>query len=200
MPHVWAEKPSQQRPDRTLDVYGNAGNAADQDAAQLLYRHGIGSVLVSLFASSGLAFISIGQVPSHRLGAWWLTMMLVLLARGVDILHFHKIRTVQLPKCPPRREIQRFGCGLIAAAVVWSAFPLMFLSSLSQSGRAYTAMVLCGMVGGGATVLAPSKILSLLFCSFLVLPVSLFFLSFPGSENMFFGLLGFLFFVVMCVS
>ncbi len=166
----------------------------------MLYRHGIGSLLVSVFASSGLAFISMDQVPSRRLAAWWLVMMLVLFARGLDILHFHRVRTVRLTGHPSRREIQRFGCGLIAAATVWAAFPLMFLPVLNQSGRAYTTMVLCGMVGGSATVLAPSKILSFLFCSFLVLPTSLLFLSFPGSENTFFGLLGLLFLVVMWVS
>jgi diguanylate cyclase (GGDEF)-like protein len=172
--------------------------AAERDAAELLYRHGVGSILVSILASSGLAFISIGQVPSRLLEGWWLLITLVLVWRGIDILHFHKIRTFWTRA--GRLEIQRFALGLIATAVLWAAFPLAFLRDLNQTGRAYTTIVLCGMVGGSATVLAPSKTLSFLFCAFLVLPTSILFLSFPGSENTFLGILGCVFFAVMYAS
>jgi diguanylate cyclase (GGDEF)-like protein len=56
------------------------------------------------------------------------------------------------------------------------------------------------MAGGSATVLAPSKTLSAFFCAFLVLPTSILFLSFPGSENTFLGILGCIFFGVMYAS
>ena len=59
--------------------------AADKDVADLLYRYGIGSVAVSLFASSGLAFISVERLPSTVLSLWWLLMTAVLVLRGLDI-------------------------------------------------------------------------------------------------------------------
>jgi diguanylate cyclase (GGDEF)-like protein len=183
---------------RGSDASAAGFQAAERDAAELLYRHGVGSILVSILASSGLAFISIGQVPSRLLEAWWLLITLVLVLRGIDILHFHKIRTFW--SRPGRLEIQRFASGLIATAALWAAFPLAFLRELNQTGRAYTTIILCGMVGGSATVLAPSKTLSFVFCAFLVLPTSILFLSFPGSENTFLGILGCVFFAVMYAS
>jgi signal transduction histidine kinase len=171
--------------------------AADRDVADLLYRYGIGSVAVSLFASSGLAFVSVGQIPSRLLRLWWLLMTAVLVLRGFDIF-LRRLRTSASDT--PAREIRRFGIGLIAASALWAAFPLAFLARLNQTGRAYTAIVLCGMVGGSATVLAPSRGLSLAFCALLVLPASLCFLSLPGDANKFFGVLGCFFFAVMLAS
>jgi diguanylate cyclase (GGDEF)-like protein len=198
-PYAWKKNSSPKRPlVRASNVSANGIEAAEMDAAHLLYRHAVGSVLVSLFASSGLAFIVIGQVPAWRLGAWWLLITFILVVRGLDIFHFHTVRISRLG--PGRREIQRFATGLIATAALWAAFPLAFLRDLNQTGRASAAIVLCGMAGGSATVLAPSKTLSLLFCASLVLPASILFLSFPGSENTFLGILGCIFFGVMYAS
>jgi signal transduction histidine kinase len=168
-----------------------------KDVADLLYRYGIGSVAVSLFASSGLAFISIGQIPSKLLGLWWSLITAILLLRGLDIF----LRRLRISNSENAiREIHRFGVGLIAVSVLWAAFPLAFLERLNQAGRAYTAIVLCGMVGGSATVLSPSRGLSLAFCSFLVLPASFRFLFLEGSVNKFLGILGCFFFLVMVAS
>jgi hypothetical protein len=158
-----------------------------RDVADLLYRYGIGSVAVSLFASSGLAFISIGQIPPTLLGIWWLLITAILLLRGLDIF-FRRFRIATSENAI--REIRRFGIGLIAVSILWAAFPVAFLGRLSQTGRAYTAIVLGGMVGGSVTVLSPSRSLSLVFCSFLVLPASVRFLCLEGSENKFLGILG----------
>ena len=49
-------------------------------------------------------------------------------------------------------------------------------------------------------MLAPSRALSFLFCAFLVLPTSILFLSFPGAENTFLGVLGCAFFAIMYAS
>lgn len=182
---------------RDRDPDADARAAADRDAADLLYRYGIGSVAVSLFASSGLAFVSVGQLPSSVLGVWWLLMTAVLVLRGLDIF-LHRFRTSASDTAA--REIRRFGIGLIAASALWAAFPLAFLAQLNQTGRAYTAIVLCGMVGGSATVLAPSRRLSLAFCALLVLPASIRFLCLAGGANKFLGILGFLFFLVMVAS
>ena len=176
----------------------NARDAVEKDTADLLYHHGIGSILVSLLASSGLALISLGQVSSTLLSSWWALMSVVLVLRGIDILHFHRVRKPGVRT--GQIEIGRFGLGLVATALLWSAFPLATFKDLTQTARAYTTIVLCGMVGGGATVLAPSKILSLIFCALLVLPTSIVFFTLPGTQNTFLGILGCVFFSVMVVS
>ncbi len=190
-----------QRTSKIASLWGGAAKsareAAEKDAADLLYRHGIGSVLVSLLASSGLALIARQQVNARLLMFWWLPMTGVLLLRGLDIL-LHRLNVSSNRK--GRTQVRRFGLGLTATAALWAVFPVAFLAQLNQTGRAYTAIVLCGMAGGSATVLSPSKILSLIFCAFLVLPASVLFLFFPGGENTFLGCLGLMFFVVMVVS
>ena len=199
MPYVWNRNGSKKR--RRLRVSGAPASgfeAAERDAADLLYRHAVGSIFVSILTSSVLAFISIGQVRSGLLAGWWLLIMLVLLLRGIDNLHFHRVRTSWAR--PGRVEIQQFAVGLIASAALWAAFSLAFLRQLNQTGRACTTIILCGMVGGSATVLAPSRVLSFLFCAFLVLPTSVLFLSFPGSENTLLGIVGCAFFLIMSAS
>ena len=131
------------------------------------------------------------------LEGWWILITLVLVLRGIDIVLFHKFRSSSFCSGPGRMEIQRFAIGVVATALLWAAFSLAFLRELNQTGRAYTTIILCGMVGGSATVLAPSKLLSFVFCALLVLPTSFLFLSFPGSENTFLGILGCVFFVIM---
>src|SRR6185437_12142573 len=104
--YAW-KKNASKKGDRSCvsDASTGALEAAERDAADLLYRHGVGSILVSVVASSGLAFISIGQVPTVLLRGWWLLITLVLVLRGIDILHFHKLRTFTFS--PGRLQIQR---------------------------------------------------------------------------------------------
>ena len=132
-----------------------------------------------------------------RLTTGPLDITAVLVLRGSDI-YLHRFRS-SAPDMAVR-EIRRFGIGVIAASVLWAAFPLAFLARLNQTGRAYTAIVLCGMVGGSATVLAPSQGLSFAFSALLVLPASIRFLCLNDGANKFLGILGCFFFVVMVAS
>lgn len=117
----------------THDFTADSRAGTDKDVADLLYRYGTGSVAVSLFASSGLAFVSIGRLPSTLLMVWWLLMTAVLILRGFDIF-FHPSRISASNTAA--REIRRFEIGLIAAALLWAAFPMAFLAELNQTGRA----------------------------------------------------------------
>ncbi|HEY7305253.1 MAG TPA: EAL domain-containing protein [Bryobacteraceae bacterium] len=171
---------------------------AASDAARLLYNHGIGSIGVSLFASTFLLLISADRVASRSLWAWWSLMMVVLVARGLDALRWHR-RSPAMP-ASGNREIRRFGLGLVAAAILWAAFPLLFFSKLDPAARATATIILCGMAGGGATVLAPSQSLALIFCSALIWPATLIFLLSHDFQSRLLGILGCVFFVVMAVS
>src|SRR6185437_501633 len=93
-----------------------------------------------------------------------------------------------------------FGAGLFAAAFLWAVFPPAFFPRLDLTGRATAAVILCGMAGGGATVLAPSQTLALSFCAALIWPATLFFLFSNTFQGGILGTLGCVFFVVMAVS
>lgn len=104
-------------------------------------------------------------------------MLPALLLRGADLAHFNRKRLAW--SHPGALEIRYFGFGVIITAAVWMSFPLAFFGSLNTSGRAYTAIVLCGMTCGSVTVLAPSKTLSALFSFFLVVPTAILFCCLP---------------------
>lgn len=176
-----------------------SGDVVDQDAADLLYRHGVGGVLVSILACTGLALIAAHQTSLLLPSLWWAMMSAVLAIRGADIV---RVRS-QKPNLAARkgsRPIDRFSLGIFATSVLWAVFPLIFLGRLNDAGRATTAIVLSGMVGGGATLLAPSQRLATVYCASLVLPASIMFLLLSGFENTFLGVLGCGYFIVMIAS
>lgn len=176
----------------------NIRDPVAKDAAGLLYRHGIGSIGVSVIASTFLLIICLKQAPLPLLWTWWGLMMAVLLARSFDFLMWHLGRRVR--GINGRGDIRRFGLGLVMAAALWAAFPPMFFFSLDQAGRAAATIILCGIAGGSATVLAPSQVLALTFCSATIWPATLVFLFSPHLRDRLLGVLGCVFFVVMAVS
>ncbi|MBV8864788.1 MAG: hypothetical protein JO210_05240, partial [Acidobacteriaceae bacterium] len=167
---------------------------AEKDAAELLYGYGVGGAAISILASSGLAFVSSGQVSSRMLWTWWGVMMSVLLLRCVDI-YLYRLKEISIRG--GRQAVRHFGYGLAITAALWAAFPLLFFNSLTLAGKTCTAVVLCGMVGGSATVLSPSRTLAVVYCAALLLPTSTLFLFLPGVENEVLGILGCMFFAVM---
>ena len=176
----------------------NVRDATDRDAADLLYRHGVGGLLVSVLASSALAIIAINETGTTLAYGWWFAIAIVLSLRAIDVVHFRRMGDGS--DRLGRQDIRRFGMGLIATAILWAAFPLAELRVLDPMGRASTAVILAAMVGGSVTVLSPSLVLSTIYCASLLLPASTLFLLLPGFENTFLGILGWVFFIVMLMS
>ena len=176
----------------------NIRDSVARDAARLLYSHGVGSVGVSVIASTFLLVISLKQVPLRPLWTWWSLMFAVLLARSFDILILH--RRARGAEVNGQRGVRRFGLGLVMAAALWAAFPPVFFIHLNEAGRATATIILCGIAGGSATVLAPSQLLALLFCSATIWPATLFFLFSHSLQDRLLGVLGCVFFVVMSIS
>jgi predicted signal transduction protein with EAL and GGDEF domain len=158
----------------------------------------VGGLFISLLASSGLAFIAATEVRGPAPYGWWAAMLAVLATRGLDQWHFRRTRSSTRLRGVAR--IRRFGVGLLSTGILWAAFPLMFFTLMDQTGRAYTAIVVSGMVGGSATVLAPSRRLSFFYCACLLLPASVLFIVLGGTENTVLGVLGCVFFAVMVLS
>jgi diguanylate cyclase (GGDEF)-like protein len=197
-------KPESKRslPDRmaTEEVFNlpDSRQLAANDAARLLYVHGIGSIAVSIIAATFLLLISLHKVPARLLWSWWSAMIAVLLGRAVDAFAWH--RRARRLRMAGNRDIRRFGVGLVMAATLWAAFPPMFFSDVDQATRATATIILCGIAGGSATVLAPSQTLALVFCSATIWPPTLFFLFSHDFQGKLLGALGCVFFVVMTIS
>ncbi|MGC2111324.1 MAG: EAL domain-containing protein [Candidatus Korobacteraceae bacterium] len=169
-----------------------------RDVAELLYRHGVGGIGVSLISSSFLACVVHSRTTHAHVATWWLAMAGALLVRALDARFSSGRRTGS--SWNGDTEIRRFGCGVFLTALLWIAFPLAFFSSLDLVSRSATAIILSALAGGSGTVLAPSLALSIGYCASMLLPASFMFLRSGGVENHVLGILGCIFFAVMLLS
>lgn len=169
-----------------------------RDSAELLSRHSVGGIIVSVAASSFLSYMVVEEAGRPSVIAWWLCMIAGLTIRSVDALLARQ--RWRSPAWQGNQEIRRFGCGVALSGLIWAAFPLIFFPSLDQVGRTSMAIILSAMAGGSATVLAPSLALSIGYSAAMLIPCSLMFFHAGGVENQTLGTLGMIFFAIMVLS
>ncbi len=178
-----------------------AGSHADdeksltvRDAAQLLYRHGIGGVFVTALASTAVIVI-LGPTGKPGLIAWLSLMLLTAAARAFDLVAGRKRREVG--DWDGRAEMRRFSIPVLAAAAMWATLPLAFFHESNQVERTAMAMIISAVAAGGATVFASAQRLCIAYCSILLLPLAVMFLTAPGRENTILGSLCIVFLLIM---
>lgn len=169
------------------------------DAASLLYRHGVGGLLVSASASSLITQLTANSTGMIGVLAWWLVMAAVLLGRAAQAVYWQRV-TARNTHRDGSREIMMFAATSLATAAVWAAFPLLFFDELSGPQRAAMAAILSGLAGGATTVLSASLALTVSYIAILLLPVSACFLRHPGPENQTLGVLGIVCFLTLTIS
>jgi diguanylate cyclase (GGDEF)-like protein len=168
---------------------------AARDAAELLYRHGVGGVVVTAVASTAL--FAMVRAPSVKAGlaVWLIVMLLTAVGRALDLVAGRKRR--MLAEWDGDAELRRFAIPVMGSAVVWAALPVVFFHSLPQVDRTAITMIISAMAAGGATVFAAERRLCVLYCTTLLAPVSAMFLLTPGRDNAFLGALGIIFLFIM---
>ncbi len=166
-----------------------------RDKARMLYAHGSGGLAMTAITSLLLAFMVETPANGRGLVGWVTVMMAVLAVRTVDLLRWHPRRW--RGSCRGAGEIRCYATGVGAAASVWIAFPLLFFSSMSETGRAGAAVVLAAMAGGSPIMLDAVRGLATGYCLSLILPFSLMFLFQQGRVNGTLGTLGLFDAVVM---
>ncbi|MBL8241103.1 MAG: EAL domain-containing protein [Bryobacterales bacterium] len=170
-----------------------------RDASNLLHKYGTGGVIVSVASSAMLVYHAAGGLPSGSFLVWWVVMASALLVRAAYLVYWHSA-VANAPNRDTAREIRHFSAGTGAIALIWAAFPVLFFSEITPATRSITAVILAGMAGGAATLLAPVRSLALVYIGLLLLPGSICFLLIGGSENTVPGLLGILCFLVLAAS
>ncbi len=139
-----------------------------------------------------------GTAPRTGIWIWLAALLLIVALRAIDVLAGRRRRTRE--GWDGRAEIRRFGYGVVATAIAWTAMPVLFFHEFNQVERTTLAIIVSAMAGGAATVLAASRWLAIGYCAALLLPSSIMFLLTPSRENMFLGFLGIIFFVVISVG
>ena len=185
-------------------LVGNFPGEADliaRDTADLLYKHGMGGISVSVVSSS-LLFVLLSRIaPVPELSGWFVLMQATLLLRGIQLYRWNRTRPYfELGGRNPHREIRLFVWGAATTGLFWVLVPLSFFQILDLGGRATVAILLSGMAGGSTIVLAAKRSLAIGYCAALLLPTSILFLAEGSQDSLILGSLGFIFFLVMSYS
>jgi diguanylate cyclase (GGDEF)-like protein len=136
--------------------------------------HGVTGAVVSssLIASVALLTLFFDHPSRLLLYCWWALSLGVLVARGICYLNWRVRRETCFDGAT---AIRRFGTGSLASAVVWAAFPFMFFAEATAVQRMAMAFVFTAMAGGGALILAPTRCVSLIYLTLLLVPQILLF-------------------------
>ncbi len=169
-----------------------------RDAVNLLYSNANAGLLVSLIAASVLVFGFKTNEVQHLKYEWWILFIACLTLRFIDILYW-KIKLSQT-NYDFRKPRLRFISGALLTAVFWSSYGFIVSSDADIMELAYTLIIIAGMAGGSATILAGSKILAIGYSSILLIPLSFYFLFFDEIYHQMLGGLGITFGIVMAIS
>ncbi len=162
------------------------------EVSDLLNKHAVGGIAVSLVSSSLLVLVLSRRVPIAGLVAWWLLMLTTLGMRGGFLIHWNRQRK-QFQTRNAQREITQFIQGISTTGFCWTIFPLLFFHQLDLAGRATLSTLLCGLAAGGAIILSAKEGLSVAFCAALLLPVSVLLLADGTPDSIVLGSLGVIF-------
>ncbi|MEP1449267.1 MAG: bifunctional diguanylate cyclase/phosphodiesterase [Paraglaciecola sp.] len=137
----------------------------------MLYDNGSPGILISALASSVLIFgLSDVQTHSSRL-IWWFSLNTILLLRLFDLVEW-KIKSSK-SLSSGILGIQRYALGSIATAISWSLYVVIFYNQLNNIELFLPMMIICCLAGGSASLLSPSRFLSITYTVILLLPMSL---------------------------
>ncbi len=182
-------------PSETIET---AETGVAEDCVAMLYAYGRNGVLVTFFACVFLIAMVYTPGVQHLKFVWLGCMLPVVALRGLDLLVLHPYRRAQ--GMDPAVEIRLYAAGTIVAGLIWAAFPIVFYPMISLTERAASAIVLCALAGGSATVLSPSLPLAIAYGTLLLVPPSIMMFLIPGRENIFLGVLGLAMYVFLGIS
>jgi predicted signal transduction protein with EAL and GGDEF domain len=169
-----------------------------RDRAAMLCEHGLAGVAVTAVASLCLVFMVASPQDVTPLLAWLGAMGVVLAGRGLDVVVLHPAR--RAARFDGGAEIRRFAAGMLAGALLWALFPVVFFPVIGAAGRTAAAVVLAALAGGSVTVLGPCLPLAIAYCIAQLLPAAIVFLLLPARENKFLGVLALAMLAAMIVS
>ncbi|NMH59090.1 EAL domain-containing protein [Alteromonas sp. MYP5] len=118
---------------------------------------------------------------------FWFALLVIVVIRLADTLYWRF--SLQGTEYDPEIPLLRFAAGAVANIVVWSAYVSVLYYHMGTMEIMTTLVVISAMAGGAATILAPSRLLVSLYCTLLILPVSILALTDMRSE---FNIIGFL--------
>ena len=169
-----------------------------RDLIDALYGNIFTGLFMTMVGFSGLVFGFHSENTSSLKFAFWLIMLAVVLLRLVDA--FYWLTKRKRNAYDPVTAEYRFALGSTITAIIWASYSLALYNVMSGIELACTMVILSAMAGGGASVLAPSRIIAFSYCTILILPLSA--KALFDAQPYFFtlGALGSIFWLVMLTT
>lgn len=168
-----------------------------RDAAELLYGNAFSGILISIIASSFLVYFYDNPVLQEFKITWWLGMMSLLLVRLIDWVSWKK--HLSKTHYDGKRSVRRFIYGVNLTALMWSSYAAYAVSYSPLVEKVTIIIVISGMAGGSAIVLAAHKLTSMFYTFALLCPVSVVFLLSNDATDQNIGVLGLSYSLVMLI-
>ena len=156
------------------------------------YSHGKGGAVMTVLALLGVAWVHWLSTDEAISPPWAAAMGLTTFARGVSIFWIEG----RAPEMPRTRKEWWFVGPLVLTSLLWAALPVLVFPTASEGERYAIAVIVAGMAGGAATVLAPLKWGGRFYLACLLMPASLMLLTGP-SHSMVLGVLGLIYLTVI---
>lgn len=166
-----------------------------QDAANMLYDNSIAGLFISFAASLVMVFSFDNQSTIMFKFGWLATISILIFVRLLDVIWWKE--NVKNTNFDGLKAINRYSLGTVLTALLWCAYSLYVFQHEGVIELASNIIIICGMAGGGATVLAASKKTSVLYSLILLLPFSIALLLSDVSYQQILGLLGFAYTAVL---
>ena len=156
----------------------------------MLNSNVIVGLIYTMIAFSGLVFGFENDKQETKI-LIWITMSIIVVMRTIDVIYWHKkLKTTDYSPAPVRA---RFACGIIATGLTWALYSVLIYDSMTIIEAASTMVVLAAMSGGASSLLAPSRWLVCIYCSLLLLPISLSAIIDNSNNFIILGILGVVF-------
>jgi len=162
-----------------------------RDLLDMLNGNVFTGFIMTLAAFTGLVF-GFENEPAFALKfPLWIVMTLVTLARLIDGIYWRtRLKGTSYSPSPVRI---RFAIGNFATSFTWALYCVLLYDYMTAIELASTMVILAAMAGGATAVLAPSKLLVSIYCTLLLVPISVFALFDDAQNFNVLGLLGLIF-------
>ncbi|MCW8091246.1 putative bifunctional diguanylate cyclase/phosphodiesterase [Alteromonas sp. ASW11-130] len=172
---------------KSAQIREQALRYSSYDAISLLHGNIFTGLLMTFLAMSCLVFgFDNPEVYPLKLYFWIATVVVVVL-RLADTLYWRI--SLRGTSYNPDIPLLRFSLGAIATIIIWATYVSVLYYHLDTLEMMSTLVILSAIAGGAATILAPSRLLVSLYCTLLILPVSVLAITDIRNE---FNIIGFL--------
>ncbi|GEA10545.1 bifunctional diguanylate cyclase/phosphodiesterase [Alteromonas sp. KUL49] len=169
-----------------------------RDLVDMLYGNAIAGIMVTILVFTGLTFGFETPMVQDLKHTFWVIVIIVAVGRLADTGYWYlRLKGTDYP--PPSAKL-RFSIGVILTAIMWCVYAIGLYENMALHELAGTMIVLAAMASGSATILAPSRVLVTIYCTLLLIPLSIVILFDNQHQFSVLGILGIVFWAALISS